>query len=740
MTRAIYAIEQLKACVEKLEQNENTTLPTMLEIINYCLTAPPLLTLQDSPLHILQDSKIPYSIVRDWYIGNSLDYIEDSLSVLLEQWEKTYKKKRHDPEQIANQFVRLVNDIHEYFENTQLALNMSFSEDNVLASVELKEKLKQMNIELIQKMVSDKFRNAQEIYRQRSLEYLKQLLLLKNQSFVALFAYDLKYQGRELECRCRQILDIGLTRLSDILSLDSEFIDRANKEATLNYDESDIITKEDIKILTSDVGDCKSITFIESQFCEFRSVYEKINVLSIGPNWVSMLKQLIQERLSSEIYPEDESMVQSQLKWLHVLVLPWMSYIMPNSGNKEDDWIEFLRQKIIAEHTLYHAIYQRRITAVLDTIWDAPEAKGALLDLQITANRCKLLNDLQNKLVQELKGRLLHLGVSVCDILEWYIMSVRCLRDIDPSCKILMLITEIIQDYLSTHRMNVAQAVVDIIRSPESHNVELRTSHDNPYIFTPEELEKVNFKSNTIEKDVLGNLKKLQEQSADVTATLISMCNPLKDFATAYSEKLGEVLFYTKEYDVDAEILSLEVLKLNFPPDTFTHCDIMLKDISDSKRTDKAIHGNIEIDPTLHPIIISKKYWPKEDDDNINGENENLVNALFKLWPDYKRDQEKYKKEYGHVKASRKLKFLPNLGTVTLDLVFKSGRENSFVVRPEAAAIIKLFENDDAAFTKEEMISKLKIKKNVAVSCLNTWVEEGVLQLNADGKYSLVEV
>ncbi|KAG1468162.1 hypothetical protein G6F56_003999 [Rhizopus delemar] len=128
MTRAIYAIEQLKACVEKLEQNENTTLPTMLEIINYCLTAPPLLTLQDSPLHILQDSKIPYSIVRDWYIGNSLDYIEDSLSVLLEQWEKTYKKKRHDPEQIANQFVRLVNDIHEYFENTQLALNMSFSE------------------------------------------------------------------------------------------------------------------------------------------------------------------------------------------------------------------------------------------------------------------------------------------------------------------------------------------------------------------------------------------------------------------------------------------------------------------------------------------------------------------------------------------------------------------------------------------------------------------------------------
>ncbi|CAO3682738.1 unnamed protein product [Rhizopus stolonifer] len=695
MTRAIYAFEQLKACVEKLEQNENTTLPTMLEIINYCLTTPPLLTLQDSPLHILQDSKIPYSMVRDWYIGNSLDYIEDSLSVLLEQWEKTYKKKRHDPEQIANQFVRLVNNVHECFENTQLALNMSLSEDNALASVELKDKLKRVSIELIQKMVSDKFRDAQEIYRQRSLEYLKQLLLLKNQSFVTLFAYDLKYQGRELEY---------------ILSLDAEFIDRANKEARLNYDESDNITKEDIKTLTLDVGDCKSMTFIESQFCEFRSVYEKINALSLGPNWVSMLKQLIQERLSSEVCPEDESMVQSQLKWLHVLVLPWMSYIMPNSGNKEDNWIEFLRQKIIAEHTLYHAIYQRRITTVLDIIWDAPEAKGALLDLQITANRCKLLNDLQNNLVQELKGRLLHLGVSVCDILE------------------------------CTHRINVAQAVVDIIRSPESHNVELRTLHDNPYMFTSEELERVNFKSNTVEKDILGNLKKLQEQSADVTATLISMCNPLKGFATAYSEKLGEVLFYTKEYDVDAEILSLEVLKLNFPPDTFTHCDIMLKDISDSKRTDKAIHGNIEIDPTLHPIIISKKYWPEEDDNNIDRDNEDFMNALFKLWPDYKRDQEKYKKEYGHVKASRKLKFLPNLGTVTLDLVFKSGRENSFVVRPEAAAIIKLFENDDAAFTKEEMMSKLKIKKKVAVDCLNTWVEGDVLQLNADGKYSLVEV
>lgn len=49
-----------------------------------------------------------------------------------------------------------------------------------------------------------------------------------------------------------------------------------------------------------------------------------------------------------------------------------------------------------------------------------------------------------------------------------------------------------------------------------------------------------------------------------------------------------------------------------------------------------------------------------------------------------------YDREYRKVKASRKLKFLPTMGSVTLDLEFET-RTLRIDVRPEAASIIALF-------------------------------------------------
>jgi hypothetical protein len=54
-------------------------------------------------------------------------------------------------------------------------------------------------------------------------------------------------------------------------------------------------------------------------------------------------------------------------------------------------------------------------------------------------------------------------------------------------------------------------------------------------------------------------------------------------------------------------------------------------------------------------------------------------------------------KEYTKVKASRKLKFIPTSGTVSLELDFET-HSQSFDVRPEAAAIIKLFEGNGLYF------------------------------------------
>lgn len=112
---------------------------------------------------------------------------------------------------------------------------------------------------------------------------------------------------------------------------------------------------------------------------------------------------------------------------------------------------------------------------------------------------------------------------------------------------------------------------------------------------------------------------------------LISMCNTLKHFINGYSDKLGEVLLKTKDYDTDAEVRRLELLKRNFPPDAFIRCDIMLRDVDDSRRLDKSIHENKVISPSLHAIILSRQYWPGGGDDDTDDEDE--ANASFQLWP-----------------------------------------------------------------------------------------------------------
>ncbi|KAI9280479.1 hypothetical protein BY458DRAFT_500778 [Sporodiniella umbellata] len=711
----------------------------MPKIIDYCLNTPRLLTLRDSPLRILQNPKLPFAVVQEWYIGNSLDYIESTITVLLDQWDNTFKIVQQDEEQVTSLFIQLIHSMHERFQHTQLVLNMSFSEDDALGSLDLKRELKRESIGLIQRLVSDRLEKAQWIYCQYILNCLHQRYRMNPyRTFSFLFVPGLKYQGKDLELVCRQTLDLGLTRLSDMLSLNGAFIARASQEAG----EPDSLDEDSLEILKLAIPlHTVDLAHLEAQCQTFQETFEKINDLSLNPNWVGLVHQLVQEKLSQWDQDEEQSMVEELLKWLHVLILPWLSYMLPNKSNLEDNWIEFLRHKTIAEHVIYQAVYQKRIVEVLDIILDYPDSKNALLDLKITANKRGLLHDLQEKLIQEFQDRLFHLGVSVCDILEYYTLCVRCLREIDPSCNILMSVTEIIHDYLSTHRINIAKDVADIIKEPEAHHVELCSNHDNIFVFTKEELnaEATTVKLDPKDQDILGNLRKLQIKSADITATLISLCNPLKDFVDAYSDKLRDALFYTENYNVDTEIRSLEVLKLNFPPDTFTRCDIMLRDISDSKRTDKAIHENPTIDPSFHPIIISKKYWlGDEEDDDDDSESESPNEALLQLWPEYSRNQEKYMEEYMNVKASRRLRFLKNMGTVTLDLVFESGVK-TFVVRPEAAAIIRLFEEDALELTKQEIMETLRMDKKVVVDCLNLWKEKKVLKLSSNGRFSLIE-
>lgn len=143
-------------------------------------------------------------------------------------------------------------------------------------------------------------------------------------------------------------------------------------------------------------------------------------------------------------------------------------------------------------------------------------------------------------------------------------------------------------------------------------------------------------------------LRRLQQKSRDPVAMLISMCKSLNDFIKGYSNKLGEVLLLAKNYDTDTEVQKLELLKRNFPADTFLRCDIMLRDVDMSKRLDKSIHENKDISGSFHAIMLSRCYWPggeedsdmedmdDDEDDDEEEESEDILSSL-QSWPEYSR-------------------------------------------------------------------------------------------------------
>lgn len=85
---------------------------------------------------------------------------------------------------------------------------------------------------------------------------------------------------------------------------------------------------------------------------------------------------------------------------------------------------------------------------------------------------------------------------------------------------------------------------------------------------------------------------------------------------------MAEKLMSAKDYNIDEEVRNIELLKMRFGESALQTCNIIVKDVKDSKRNDAVIHntrsnfGTSELDlKFFNCLAVSKGYWP------INYEN-----------------------------------------------------------------------------------------------------------------------
>lgn len=173
---------------------------------------------------------------------------------------------------------------------------------------------------------------------------------------------------------------------------------------------------------------------------------------------------------------------------------------------------------------------------------------------------------------------------------------------------------------------------------------------------------------------------------SDIISTLVNVYGSQDLFVNEYRTLLADRLLSQLNYHTEREIRHLELLKRRFGENQLHYCEVMLKDVYDSKRIDGNIHSDTsynlqkELFPTS-ALILSAQFWPPFKED-----------WKLKLPSIVQNQLNKYVKAFEALKGNRTLCWKPHLGNVSLEIELKD-RKLDINVTPVHATIILHFQD-----------------------------------------------
>ena len=199
-----------------------------------------------------------------------------------------------------------------------------------------------------------------------------------------------------------------------------------------------------------------------------------------------------------------------------------------------------------------------------------------------------------------------------------------------------------------------------------------------------------------------------------------------------------------REYDFDREIRVLELLKIRFGEPALQACEVMLRDILDSRRVDSVIRNDPSLQlqnesdrqspPKIHARILSHLFWPP------------LHEETFFIPPQVANLQNAYSVRFQSLKHNRKLTWLHALGQVTveLDLEDRKIREE---VQTWQASVIYAFQDPaetpvpllPVSKTAIQLTEELEMPESLVTNALTFWVSKLVLHEVSPSTYEVLE-
>ncbi|CAM6090151.1 unnamed protein product [Calypogeia fissa] len=491
-------------------------------------------------------------------------------------------------------------------------------------------------------------------------------------------------------------------------------------------------------------------------------------------------------------------------RWIEAVPLRFLCVILASStfplGTSSATTISLSTDNILDEVLIrwrsrlqsfaYETLGDLRVSELFDIIVDFPESLAAVEDLKQclanTGDHAKLVESFRDALQQ----RLLTAGAATTDILLQYISTIKALRTLDPTGVVLEAVGEPIKEYLRG-RKDTIRCIVTMLTddtgaggsgalgsvgeslleelSRGSSTLENVDSEDDGDVDGDEAWAAAErWEPDPVDADPSRTSK--SRRLMDVIGMLVGIYGSKELFVNEYRVMLAEKLLNKSDYDTDRNIRTLELLKLRFGENNMHGCEIMLKDVADSKRINtniKVNKANSEAAPgtpqmqTRASRSLSGQVGTsggtgtgaEKDDQELSLDvvDATIISSLF--WPPFQAETlkvpevvdrmlDEYAQKYHALKAPRKLHWRKHLGTVKLELQFED-RASQFVVSPLHASIIMQFEGK-SSWAASDLAEAVGVSASTLRRRIMLWVNQGVLvessgARDGESEYTIVE-
>jgi anaphase-promoting complex subunit 2 len=262
----------------------------------------------------------------------------------------------------------------------------------------------------------------------------------------------------------------------------------------------------------------------------------------------------------------DRAFVPSLNRWMDRALTTFLKTVFGS------DVVDFESKLQVLYERMEAALVRSRSDELFDIVTEFPDSMAAVKELRDVANRTNSLHVVGKIFGKALSRRLLHIGASTGQILEMYVSVIRVLRVIDPSDALLVFVTKPVRKYLKERKDTIRSIVTALTQPKQGSGGESSELHG--------ELKKGGGSLShgvplSDDEDISGanaeewmparrhpDISYSQGRGFDILALLVSIYVSTDMFVSEYRSLLSEKLLQLADYDGDAEISTLELLKI----------------------------------------------------------------------------------------------------------------------------------------------------------------------------------